>query len=479
MHGNVRKNPKLSGTAHNVFGIQVGVGITVLVRNSQSSERFIRYHRVPEFDRNSEKLEWLAKVGDIGGVEWQTLSPNAKNAWLTEGLEADFETFVPMGTQAAKAGKDNQTIFAVYGGGLKSNRDSWVYNYNRERLAEEMGAFVSAYNMEVERWVASDKKKSINDFVTNDDAIIKWDSTLKKHFNSMKKATLDEAHIREAIYRPFCKQYLYFDRMLNNSVHLLPKFFPTHETENRVICVTAPGNQGNFHCLMTDCIPDLHLTGDSQCFPLYTFSADGKQRFDNITGTALERVRAQFGAAVSREDLFYAVYALLHAPAYRAKFAENLKRELPRLPLDELPISSAQWAELVEIGRALGALHVGYENAPPAKLTLRDTTRAGDKYSFRVEKMRWNKDKSLLFVNDSIEMSGFTEAMFDYKLGNRSALDWVVESYRVKSDARSGLTSDPNRASEPMWIPDLIKRVASVSLQTGELVARLPNLFVE
>ena len=179
----------------------------------------------------------------------------------------------------------------------------------------------------------------------------------------------------------------------------------------------------------------------------------------------MARSQTNLGDAVSREDLFYAVYALLHAPAYRAKFAENLKRELPRLPLDffvetvapdaaatrleeggspaksssargaGLPPSSnrvagdskvSQWAELVEIGRALGDLHVGYENAQPAKLTLRDTTRAGDKYSFRALKMRWNKDKSQLFVHDSIEMTGSTRAMFDPRLGNRSALDWVV-----------------------------------------------------
>ena len=189
------------------------------------------------------------------------------------------------------------------------------------------------------------------------------------------------------------------------------------------------------------------------------------------------KVRAQWGDSVGREDIFYATYALLHALDYRFKFAENLKRELPRLPLDKLEMSAAQWVSLVEIGRKLGDLHVKYESAPIHPLPLRDTTPDGLKFSFRVEKMRWSADKTKLRVNQSIELSGFTPAMFAYKLGNRSALHWVAESYRVKTDARSGLISDPNRADEPRFILDLIGRVVNVSLQTQELVAQLPTIF--
>ena len=242
-------------------------------------------------------------------------------------------------------------------------------------------------------------------------------------------------------------------------------------------------------------------------------------------------VRAQFGDSVSREDVFYATYALLHAPTYRAKFAENLKRELPRLPLDfftetALPDNrleeggnpalfedeqthtsveidtgagltsssnrgaqgnlehratendaAARWGELVRIGRALGDLHVGYESTAPFPLVNRDTTPDGVPFSFRVEKMRWRDDKATLCVNSSIELSGFSAEMFDYRLGNRSALDWVVESYRVKADARSGLVSDPNCDDEPRFILDLIARVATVSLETSRLVAQLPSLI--
>lgn len=177
--------------------------------------------------------------------------------------------------------------------------------------------------------------------------------------------------------------------------------------------------------------------------------------------------------------MFYATYALLHHPAYRAKYGENLKRELPRLPLGELGLTENGWDNLVATGRKLGDLHVGYESAAPFDFEVQDTTQPGTNFSFHVEKMRFDKEKTSLKVNDSILVSGFTPEMFEYKLGNRSALDWVVESYRVKRDERSGLTSDPNREDEPRFILDLIGKVATVSLETMRLVGELPELFNE
>ena len=393
-------------------------------------------------------------------------------------MEADFDEFVPLGTKAAKASfsADAKTIFKSYGGGVKSNRDEWVYDFQRDKLADDVRRFIDFYNGEIARWQASGKKTAIDDFVNYSD--IKWSRDLKLDLKRGNKAVFDETKIRRAIYRPFCEKWLFFDSVLNEEIYIQPRYFPTPEAENRVIWVKV-GSELPFFVLMTDCIPDLLPQGGSQCFPLYTFSADGSERFDNITGFALQTARAQWGEAVTREDIFYATYALLHAPDYRTKFAENLKRELPRLPLDDLPLDQAQWAQLVEVGRALGELHVGYESAPPYPLANRDTTPDGVPFSFRVEKMRWRDDKSRLIVNSSIELSGFNAAMFDYRLGHRSALDWVVESYRVKTDARSGLVSDPNRSDEPRFILDLIARVATVALETSKLVGQLPRLFAE
>ncbi len=480
LHGNVRKNPKLSGTAHNVFGIQVGVGITILVRNAASSERFIKYHRVPEFWRNTEKLEWLADAVAVDGVEWQTLSPNAKNAWLTEGLQEDFETFVPLGTKAAKASfsVDSKTIFKTYSLGVSTNRDGIAYDFSRQKLEVEIRAFAEEYNGEVKRWKVENAKGEISadDFVNY--TTMKWSRNLKRDMRMGKEIDFDSANIRLGLYRPYCKMNLYFADTVIDERGSWPRIFPTNDPNFRVICVSGSGSQKPFHCLMTNEIPNLDLVEKTQCFPLYTYSADGSERFDNITSHAVGVARAQWGESVSREDIFYATYALLHAPSYRAKFAENLKRELPRLPLDNLSLDVAAWKRLVEIGRALGDLHVGYETIAPHPLQNINTTPDGVPFDWRVgdKKMKWLDDGAALRVNSSIELRGFTPAMFDYRLGNRSALDWVVESYRVKADARSGLVSDPNRSEDKRFIPDLIGRVASVALETSRLVGELPEL---
>ena len=337
----MRKNPKLSGTAHNVFGIQVGVGITILVRNKAAraaNQRFIKYHRVPEFWRNSEKLDWLAEAVDVDGVEWQTLAPNAKNAWITEGLESDFDEFLPMGNKDAKAGKDDKTIFKTYSGGVSTNRDSFVYNFDISHLEGGLHHFINAFNMEADRWrYEGAKYTDIDEFAAASEMTLKWSRNLKREMKAGKNVVFDKATIRDALYRPFCKKHLYFDAILVDERGAWPRLSPNSDAKNPVIVVSDIGHRTPFSVLMTDCIPDLHLvsTADgTQCFPLYTWSADGSERFDNITSHAVELVRAQFGAGVSREDIFYATYALLHAPTYRAKFAENLKRELPRLPLD-------------------------------------------------------------------------------------------------------------------------------------------------
>ncbi len=480
LHGNVRRNPKLSGTTHNVFGIQVGVGITILVKNSASSERFIRYFRLPEFARKSEKLDWLAEVKDVDGVDWQTLSPNSKNAWLTKGLEAAFDAFVPMGSKEAKAAKDEEAIFHSYSLGVVTSRDSWVYNFDHHQLSSNIKRFIDIYNVEV------DKSKNTppnlvdwDSFFHSKSTQIKWTDRLKIALKNGRKLAFDESKVRPALYRPFAKQWMYFDELLNQRQYVQPRIFPKVTSENLVIMVPSVGSRQQFSCLMTDRISDLNFTSADpyQCFPLYTFSADGSERFDNITSHALGLARAAYGESVSREDIFYATYALLHAPDYRAKYGENLKRELPRLPLGQDAVSPSDWHKLVSVGRKLGDLHVGYESVEPFDFTSHNTTPEGKPYSFRVEKMRWNPDKTRLLVNDSIQLSGFTPEMFSYKLGNRSALDWVVESFRVKEDARSGLVSDPNRSDEPRFILDLIGRVATVSLETQKLVGQLPPLF--
>lgn len=220
--------------------------------------------------------------------------------------------------------------------------------------------------------------------------------------------------------------------------------------------------------LMVNAVPDYLPQGGSKTFPFYTYDKDGSNRRENITDWALGQFQAQYGAHVTKWDIFYCIYGLLHSPEYRSKYAQNLKRDLPRIPF----VSLDAWAAFVAAGRELAALHVGYEQARPYPLKHAEK----QPFSWRVEKMRLSADKSSLVVNESLTLSGIPAEVFGYKLGNRSALEWVIDQYQVKTDARSGITSDPNNPDDPECIVRLVKQMVQVSLATVRIVAALPSI---
>lgn len=479
LHGNVRQNPKLSGTIHNVFGIQVGVGITVAVRNSNSQGRFIKYHRVPEMWRKIEKLAFIADAQNLSGVEWKTLQPDAKQTWITEGLDTDFDTFLPMGTREAKAERgETQTIFKTYSGGVKTNRDEWAYDFSRAALASKAQLFSDTYNSEVDRWQRrSNRAINIDEFVTYDDRRIKWSENLKANLARGNHTAFDVNDIRPTLYRPFCKEFIYFERSIIERVYQMPSFFPVEasEQENAVIWLKVGADWPMFG-LMTNVIPDILPQGGTQCFPFYTYSEDGTERRENITDWALAQFRAAYGDVVTKWDIFHYAYALLHHPAYREKYKENLKRELPRLPLvgSGTEHAPATFRAFARVGQQLASLHLGYETAP--EYDLQWIVNRAVPFSWRVEKMRLSKDKTQLVVNESLTLASIPPAAFAYRLGNRSALEWVVDQYQVSTDKRSGIVSDPNRIDDEEYIVRLVGRVITVSIETMRLVEVLPPL---
>ena len=256
--GNVRRNPKLSGTTHNVFGIQVGVSINFFVktRDKTNSQAAISYARVDEFWRKEDKYRYLDSKEHYRSIEWQPITPDRRYTWLTEGLHTEFETFIPMSAMEAKRAKGEavDVIFKIYSNGVKTNRDVWVYNFNRNTLAKNMGRMIDTYNDQVFKWERqADRDANISDFVVYDDTKIKWDRELRQHLKRGRIAEYTEDKVRNSLYRPFTKSNLYFDRVMNNCVYVSPAIFPTPETEteNPMICVTAVGNKKPFHCLMT------------------------------------------------------------------------------------------------------------------------------------------------------------------------------------------------------------------------------------
>jgi predicted helicase len=473
LHGDVRKNPKLSGTTHNVFGIQVGVGVTVAIRSAKHDQRRLFYHRVPETWRKEEKYVYLAnrvKEGVLSASNWETPIPDARHNWIIADHADQFESFMPLGTKTAKRGKDAspETVFKLYSNGVKTSRDAVVFDYSMEELAQRIDQFSDDYNAEVNRYRLKGKGQPIDDFVKYER--VKWSRNLKRSLKQGKEFVFDPEHIRSSIYRPFSKKYLYFADLAVDELGKSPQIFPTKETENqnRMICVSGLSASKPFQCLMTNVIPCLDAIEKSQCFPFYTYDPDGTNRRENITDWALDQYQTHYAdPTITKWDIFYAAYALLHQPDYRARYAAALKRDLPRLPYP------ADFWAAARAGRTLGDLHVGYETHDP--YPLEDVWARGKPVSYRVaKKMRLNraKDDALsVTVNDALTLRGIPAAALDYTLGGRSALEWIIDQYQIKTDKRSGITSDPNGYSEDeRYIAALIGQVVAVSLATMDVI---------
>ena len=475
LSGNVRKNPKLSGKTHNVFGIQVGVSINFFIKKgaNANSQAEIFYARVDEFWRKEDKYRYLDSKEHYRNIEWKPIIPDRRYTWLTEGLHPEFETFIPVGTKEAKTAKSEavDVIFKTYSCGVGTNRDAWVYNFNRNGLMQNMRLMIDTYNVEVDRWKRrGDQAESLDDFVLSDDKKIKWSSVLKRTLKSGQIAEFADTKIRQSLYRPFTKSNLFFDRVMNHSVHIFPSIFPTPETEqeNRVIWLKV-GQEWPMFALMANKIPDQLPQGGSQCFPFYTYDEDGTNRRENITNWALAQFRAYYqDESITKWDIFHYVYGILHHPDYQERYQANLKRDLPRLPF-----GSDFWG-FAKAGQRLGEIHIGYETVPEYPLDFIENREVP--LNWCVEKMKLSKDKTQLVYNDFLTLDGIPPKAFDYRLGNRSALEWVINQYCVKTDKRSGIVNDPNRADNPQYIVKLIGKVIAVSLETVGIVEGLPVL---
>ena len=480
--GNVRKNPKLSGTTHNVFGIQVGVSINFFIKKADNTkaQTQIFYACVDKFWRKEDKYDHLNSKQHYQNVEWERMTPDKRYTWLTKGLHTEFDTFMPMGTKQGKAVKGAATdvIFKTYSLGVSTNRDAWVYNFDQNTLAKNMSGMIENYNAEVSRWlqrIGQDTK--LDNYVVSDEMKIKWSSTLKRKLQSGQFAAFTDAKIRQSLYRPFTKLNLYFDRMMIDRVLVFPFIFPTPETEeeNRVICVNVTPEKP-FTCLLVDCIPNLVVAGGfgspTQCFPFYTYDEDGTNRRENITDWALAEFRTHYADdTITKWDIFHYNYGLLHHPEYREKYEANLKRDLPHIPF-----TKDFWG-FAKAGAQLADLHVNYESQPEYD-KLKFIQTPDTPLDWRVEKMKLSKDKTQIVYNNFLTLDGIPSKVFDYRLGTRSALEWVIDQYRVKTDKRSGIVNDPNRPDDPQYIVKLIGKVITVSVETVDIIDNLPALEI-
>ena len=476
--GNIRKGH--AGDA-NVFDIQVGASINLFMKKRQhpSKPAHIFYNSETAEMPKEATFEFLDACKHIGNVNWDSIQPDARHTWLTEGLHEDFETFLPMGSKQAKAGRGeiSGVIFHQFSSGVQTNRDAWVINFNQNSLAENIQRTIKFYNSQVFNWERKENPdEDVDDFVSYDSKQISWSSGLKSQLKGGHTAEFTASKIRRHLYRPFTKTNLFFDRVLNQRVFVFPRIFPTLDTEaeNRVICVNR-SREKPFTCLITDCISEHVMTGGfgsaGQYFPFYIYDEDGTNRRENLTNWTLAQFKEHYkDANITKWDIFHYTYALLHHPAYRERYQVNLKRDLPHIPF--VP----EFWEFVEAGRRLADTHVHYEDQPQYKLDLIETPDMP--LDWRVEQMKFSKDKTQIKYNDFLTLAGIPAEAFQYRLGNRSALEWVVDQYRVKTDRRSGIVNNPNRADDETYIVDLIRKVISVSLETVRIVEKLSALKI-
>jgi predicted helicase len=495
---NLRGNQRTSGELSRkeggkVFGggSRTPIGITILVKKPNAQGKaVIHYRDIGDYLSREEKLAKLATLKSVSNPEmdWATLSPNEHGDWLNQ-RDNQFGNYISLDPEK-KYDINTKSYFTTYSMGIATNRDVWAYNSSKNSLAINIQKHIDHYNEERIRYLQESKKEKINidDFLHIDPSKGNWTRALKNYAEKGQVLEFGLDYMVQSNYRPFFKQWLYFDKYLNEMQLQIPKLFPTPQHSNVVICVHGLGGKKDFSCLISNCIPDLNsMEAGAQAFPLYWYEKSatvqnglfddsaGNQyiRRDGITDFILGLARSKYGPRVTKEDIFYYVYSFLHSPDYRTRYTTDLKKMLPRLPLVEK--TTDFWA-FSKAGRALAELHLNYETVTPYPLEEK-----GSATSFKVDKMRFpsKTDKSAIIYNSALTLAGIPERAYDYMVNGKSALEWLIDRYQVTIHPDSKIKNDPNdwceEVGNPRYIIDLVKRIVTVSLETLKIIDGLPK----
>ncbi len=454
----VRRNPKISGTTHNVFGIQTGVAIGFFVREkSRLGECGIHYARREDVELATDKLAYLrdAKLPDIA---FDSIAPDAKGNWLNQS-NSDFETLMPLAnrqTKLAKTVADEQAVFGLYSLGVITARDEWVYDFDPDHLGSKVRVFINEY----EESRAMYGGRDVDDAELG--TVIKWTRDLKRQLRSDSPNVFDRASVRQTLFRPFVTKHLYFSQNLNEMQYQLPELFPRGASDENLgiwFCVNGKA----FYVLATNRTVDYHFTGDSQCLPLYRYTADG-ERVSNITEWGLRQFREHYGdEGITAEDIFAYVYAMLHDPAYRYDYRVDLLREFPRVPLYH---DFDLWTKM---GRELLDLHIGFESAEPYPLEHRDKDSVAPQRAI----LRADKERGIITLDEQTTLAGVPSDAWRYQLGSRSALEWVLDQYKERKPRDPTIAAKFNSyrfADHKERVIDLLQKVCTVSVKTMEIV---------
>ncbi|WP_048770555.1 DEAD/DEAH box helicase [Cellulomonas flavigena] len=511
-------------------GSRTGVAITVLIKDpTHSGTAEVFYTEAEDYATRQEKLNQISAYGSLEGISgadaFRSITPNQHGDWISIRDER-FVTFQEVGNKTLKGKKTTPALFRQFSLGLCTNRDVWCYNFSHEAVASNMHRMIDNYNAEV-------NAGTISDSLVPDSTSINWTRRLLRDLNSQKYHSFDASTIRVGIYRPYCKQYVYFSREMNDMVGQLHQLSPT--SAHTALCITISTDyRKDFTALMAGLLPDLNTVASAQTFSLYTWEPlsptsggepdlfadlttasdrptdeaatascldfsrpigdqipvilDGYRRVDNVTDATLSSYREHYGdAGITKEDIFFYVYALLHHAEYRERYADDLKKMLPHIP------RATGFHTYASVGRELADLHVNYERVEPypsvqEEASLHAPADPWERYRIGERKMRFpklgrrDKDFTRLEYNDYVTLTGIPAEAQGYSISGRSPLEWIIDRYHVKTDKASGIVNDPNdflrEQGRPDAVVDLIKRLVTVSMRTQELLATLPKLEI-
>ncbi len=522
LRGNARTSGELRRKERdNIFGMgtRTPVVASILVKNPNAKEHGkILFHDIGDYLTRDEKLSRIADFASIKGIpEWQTITPDAHGDWLSQ-RDDSFAEHIALGD---KSKHPEKRLFDNFSLGVATNRDAWVYNSSRNQMVCNMEGMITKYNLELERFNAHhpglDRKarqSAVDNFIDADPTKISWTRALKQELAKNSEFEFEDKSVFQSLYRPFTKQWMYFNRRFNEMVYQQPRIFPTADAENLVIQATGVGAK-TFSVLISNYLPCLDNIEKGQCFPLYLYDeqaqesngdlfADqakineaGLKRRDAITDEGLAHFQQAYSEqAISKEDLFYYVYGILHSEDYRQRFEHNLSKELPRIPRVK---TYTMFKAFSDAGRKLADLHLNYETVEkyPVNITGKFKYSGGivngaSAADFYVCKMKHGKkqhaetgksvnDISKIIYNDKITLEEIPEQAYDYVVNGKSAIAWVMERQGVSTHKESRITNDANEwaietMNNPAYPLELLQRVITVSLETMKIVNALPKL---
>ncbi|PDX22060.1 helicase [Helicobacter pylori] len=484
---NLRGNARTSGEERKkegdgIFdsGSRATVAIVFFVKDTSVKNNTIHYYDIGDYLKREAKLHLLANFENLESVPFKEITPNDKGDWINQ-REDGFEKLIPLKRDKTL---QNPSIFDINSLGVATSRDPWVYNFSPNALMQSVQNCIDAYNADLKRFnevfreafkqrtkgiKSADRYKHLNDKeITTDKTKIAWARSLKKGF--IKNENLPESgmeRVRLALYRPFNKQWLYWDKIWNEMQYQLPKIFPDKGAQNVVINTSSMASR-NFSCLIANEITDIQTMANTQAYPLYYYDDLGN-RYNAISGYALNLFRRHYkDNAIVEEEIFYYIYAIFHHKGYLEKYKNSLAKEAPRIAL------SGDFKELSMLGKELAELHLNYENGEmhtSVECNLLENAEVEGYYD--VVQMKKDKKGDRIIYNHHITITQIPKKAFDYVVNGKSAIDWVIERYSITKDKDSLIENNPNDYAGGKYVFELLCRVIKLSEKSVDLIEKI------